>query len=439
MSGKRLVPRVISKSAMDSNSASLSSSVSTLTVPTLGEGYLSLPTTSKASVSIPSSNDDEGVAKKKKLSASDWNPFVTRRTSANEDGKSRSFIVTTLKPWRVCSQGRTTHLTCETSYPEIQETDDSAVEQTLVALSNTKASLYPLLRAYTEALILSGEATETSSKYFEVAEDLVQILQQVFDLQTQASDDPSCMADSFKAFEALLDVNALSRIAGGRLSLWHLSSSSITASGFAQAQAQDPWTNFCQVFTRHQLFDVATEMLGLFGLTQSAEPRPLSSDMHANYVAHGQTVLFQKELCSGQYQRMSMIVVAQMKGGPQGSDWSHSRERHGNFREELENMLSGAGLPLLNIPTCVSLVPSSTKKFDNLGNFQVWMSKCSLDDLLKLHDMPLYLPNSKKVDPARPKAAVSKLVNTAAIQTFFAVVIGYLFAPLTPNFAVSLA
>jgi hypothetical protein len=52
-----------------------------------------------------------------------------------------------------------------------------------------------------------------------------------------------------------------------------------------------------------------------------------------------------------------------------------------------------------------------------------------MEDLLALHEKPLYLPGTNKVDPSRPKVALSKLVNTAAVQSFFACALYHLFGP----------
>jgi hypothetical protein len=412
------------------------SPVTTVTIDTLGKGYLGLATTPK-STSATAEPAVDRTKIKKKMDPSAWNPFVTHRSTLQEDGTTRSYVVSSLKPWRVTHKGRTTHLTVETSHPEVLEVDEDWSRDTTTALQNTSSALYHLVNQYTSALIVAGDATEASGHYFEVGEDLVGLLQKVYEIQTQAEQDES--NQTFKAYEALLNAECLFRLATGRFSLWHLSPTSITAVGFSQAQTQDPWTNFCQVFSRQQLFDVSGALLEFFGLTQSTEPRPLRSDMHSNYVVHKQNMLFQKEWSRGSQQRMSILIIAQMKGGPQGSDWNHLRERYSNFRQELETVLSGAGLPLLNVPTCISPAGADTKKFDNLGNFQIWMSKCSLSDLIKLYEMPLFLADTKTVDPNRPKVAVSKLVNTAAIQTFFAVAIGHLFSPLSQDFSVTLA
>ncbi len=440
MSSKRLVVRAVTKDQMAATAASSPVPTTTITIDNLGQGYLGLATTPKATTSASSATVEPAVShptSKKKMDPSAWNPFVTHRTAPQDDGTVRSYIVSSLKPWRVSSKGRTTHLTVETSYPEVIQVGDDWTDDTNTALHNTSVSLYHLATQYTTALIAAGDATEASDNYFEVGEDLVTLLQKIYEIQTQAEQDDS--NQPFKIFEGLLDASLLFRLATGRFSLWHLSPTSITVAGFAQAQAQDPWTNFCQVFTRQQLFDVIGSLVDFFGFTQSTEPRPLRSDMHSNYVVHKQNMLLQKEWSYGAQNRLSVLVIAQMKGGPQGSEWNHIRERYSNFRQELEALLSGAGLPLLNVPTCISLAPSDAKKFDNLGNFQIWMSKCSLSDLIKLYEMPLFLGATKTVDPARPKAAVSKLINTAALQTFFAVAVGHLLSPLSKDFSVSLA
>lgn len=339
-----------------------------------------------------------------------FNPFdTTRVTAAKKDGVAPTTYTVELLclPEQVFFYGRTPYMLMEFSYPAnpVQSaSDESAAQGTIEGYSALLSAAETSIIGVFKNLYAMLDALPSSDSF---GADKA-LHPAMLTILTNGGAEPS----------ASVKLDDLKHITSGRLSIWFLTPHSLTRDAFTS----NSQNNFNFSLTRSQLVATINALTSTFGVTcvrnhhSPASANSVWKDLITESQKKGSRALFSFQGKTDSYLPFSALLVYQFKEGQAGigKEWDEKRKLMAQKRIQVEDELLSQGFPVLNIPTTVNGSLEAP-----LGNFQLHFAHCGMEDLLKLHELPLYVPGSTVLNPQRPKASVAKLATSASIQIFF--------------------